>query len=204
MDLDGAAQVQLKSELKRKSFHLLVLILPISAYILREDPRTRTALIIVGTIFVGFTLVMESLRLQNPSFFTNRFAREAEREKIAAYIATYFAGYFIFLSYGLKITAISIFVSALGDAAAALFGIRFGKHPLPFTKKKSLEGAGAGFSITLLVCLIYAKFWLAFAIALIMVATDFIEEPKTSFLSDNFLNPFFFAVLFYLTPHWLR
>ncbi len=108
------------------------------------------------------------------------------------------------MSYGLKITAISIFASTLGDAAAALFGIRYGKHQLPFTKKKSLEGAAAGFSITLLVCLIYAKLWLAFAVALIMVATDFIEEPKTSFLSDNFLNPFFFAVLFYLTPHGLR
>lgn len=204
MDLEGAAHDQLKSELKRKSFHLLVLILPLSAYILPDDPRTRTALIIGGTIFAGFLLVIEALRLHNPSFFANRFAREAERKKIAAYIATYFAGYFLFLSYGLKIAAISIFVSALGDAAAALFGMRFGTHMLPFTKKKSLEGAGAGFSVTLLACLIYAKFWLALPVALIMVLTDFIEEPNTSFISDNFLNPFFFAILFYLAPQWLR
>ncbi|MFQ6126268.1 MAG: diacylglycerol/polyprenol kinase family protein [Candidatus Heimdallarchaeota archaeon] len=204
MNTEEVVQDQFKSELRRKSFHLLVLILPLSVNILHEEPRTRTALIIGGAFLTGFLLVIEALRLQKPSFFANRFAREVEREKIAAYIATYFAGYFIFLSYGLKIAAISIFVSALGDAAAALIGIRYGSHLLPFTKKKSLEGAAAGFSVTLLVCLLYAKFWLALTVALIMVATDFIEEPNTFFISDNFLNPYFFAILFYLAPHWLR
>jgi len=147
---------------------------------------------------------MEGYRLRNPSFFANRFTRASERYQIAAYIPEYFAAYFILLCFNFKILVISIVVSALGDAAAALFGVRLGKHPIPFTKKKSLEGAGAGFGVTFLVGLIYVKFWLALALAGIMVATDFIEDPKTTFLSDNFLNPVFFAVLIHLAPYFLR
>ena len=55
------------------------------------------------------------------------------------------------MSFGFNIAVISMLVSALGDAAAALVGMRFGTHHMPFTEKKSLEGLFAGFSVTFIV-----------------------------------------------------
>lgn len=204
MSYEESPKYQYRKELRRKAFHLLVLVLPLVQAILPSDPQTKTLLVIGGAIFAGFLLGMEMIRLRNPFFFANYFARSSERDKIAAYIPTYFVVYFIFLSFGFKIAVISMLVSALGDAAAALVGMRFGTHPMPFTEKKSLEGLFAGFSVTFFVGGIYAKLWLALGLVLIFVATDFIEDPKTTFLSDNFLNPFFFAIVLHHFSQFLR
>jgi len=201
---DESSKNQLRKELKRKAFHLLVLVLPIVYAILPNDSQTNALLVIGGAVFAVFLLVMEAIRLRNPSFFANHFARMSESDKIAAYIPTFFVAYIIFLSFGFKIVVISMCVSALGDAAAALVGMRFGSHPMPFTEKKSLEGLFAGFSVTFIIGGIFAKIWLALGLALILVATDFIEDPKTTFLSDNFLNPFFFAIILHYFSHFLR
>ncbi len=204
MNYKDRSQQQFMLELRRKAFHLLVLLLPVAQAILPDDPQTRSILITGGAIIAIGLLVMESYRIRNPDFFANRFSRSSERSQIAAYIPTYFVVYIIYLFFGLSIASMSIFVSALGDAAAALFGMRFGTHRLPFTTKKSWEGTCAGFCTTLLAALIYAKFWLALGLAFILVATDFIEDVKTTFLSDNFLNPFFFAVLIFHASTLLR
>lgn len=204
VDSETRSQQSFALELRRKTFHLLVLGLPVIQIFLPDDSQTRILLIAGGAIFVTGLLGMEAYRLRKPTFFVNRFTRASERDQIAAYIPTSFVVFFIYLTFGLNIATISIIVSALGDAAAALFGIRFGTHQLPFTKKKSWEGTSAGFGVTILVALIYTKIWLALTLALIMVGTDFIEDMKTTFLSDNFLNPFFFAVFLHHFPSLIR
>jgi len=79
---------------------------------------------------------------------------------------------------------IIFFAIFIGDALATIIGIRFGKHKLPYNKKKSLAGALAYFlSVSLLPYLLYGP------LAILLAALATVVETLPIKLDDNFSVP---------------
>ena len=100
----------------------------------------------------------------------------------------------IFFAFGIAVSLLvfaapicyaAIAVLTLGDGGAHLFGMKFGKHPLPTNKGKSVEGTIAGF-----VCaFLGALFFLNPLMALIAAAVGMLIEGLPNPLNDNLLLP---------------
>jgi dolichol kinase len=100
----------------------------------------------------------------------------------------------IFFAFGIAVSLLvfaapicyaAIAVLTLGDGGAHLFGMKFGKHPLPTNKGKSVEGTIAG-----LVCaFLGALFFVNPLMALIAAAVGMLIEGLPNPLNDNLLLP---------------
>ncbi|MFQ5979541.1 MAG: diacylglycerol/polyprenol kinase family protein [Candidatus Heimdallarchaeota archaeon] len=185
-------------ESARKSFHLLVLGIPIAYHIFHI---TLEIIILAFLIILVLFIPIESIRLNFPGFFLNRVVRKSEEGKIAGYVPTTIAWFGLALGaqiqlYPFEYAEAAIIATVVGDAAAALAGKSFGTHRLVFTQKKTVEGWLAGFVVTWFVsgaflALVEKEFALilGLGVAIIFLLTDLRENPPTDLLSDNILNP---------------
>lgn len=186
-------------ELKRKLFHLFVMLLPV----LHILGVSREIMVTLFTLLVILIFPLEYYRLKHPERFLKRYIRKSEIEQMAGYVPFIIGGYLVYLLFDWRITTYALFVSAFGDASAAIIGTCYGKHRLPFTKHKSVEGTIAALSISLLVILILDLIDrsvinpLAMLAPIIIIGTDFVEDSPSTFLSDNFLNPVLCGVFFW-------
>ena len=172
-------------EIKRKRFHLLTL-LYIAAYWMLPLPVVLGGL---GTLIM-IVLIGELVRLRVPSFNEWILAalggvhRAEETQKISGLLWTLSGSLLTMAIYPDRVAVLaSLLYLAFGDAGAALFGKRFGKHKLFWGK--SLEGSLACFLICLCVGLFLFSFPLALAGALVATLIELIPWP----LNDNFWMP---------------
>ena len=86
--------------------------------------------------------------------------------------------------------AAAIVALAAGDSAATIFGIR-GRHPLPYNRRKTVEGSVAFFVFSLPACLFVG--WMGVALAAIAAAVESLATP----VDDNLLIPIT-AILFFI------
>lgn len=182
----------------RKSFHFLVLLIPVAHHILQI---TLEGILLAFLIILVLFIPIESIRLRFPGFFLNQVVRKSEEGKIAGYVPTTIGWFGLALGaqfqlYPFEYAEAAIIATVVGDAAAALAGKRFGTHRLVFTQKKTVEGWLAGFWVTWVVsgaflALVEKEFALVLGlgIAIIFLLTDLRENPPTDLLSDNILNP---------------
>ena len=149
------------AELKRKSFHLLGLLIPIIYYVgmkytLWLDQRRASLILGALTLLVA---VVEGLRLTVPDFhrlYTAHFSammRATEKDELRVALTGtgfFFAGNFlaVFLFDPTIATCASLYL-VLGDMTAAIWGISFGRVRL--ASGKSLEGALAMWVCCLLI-----------------------------------------------------
>lgn len=181
-------------ELRRKSVHLIGLIVPIF-YIFIERHQ---AIIAVG-VLVFIALLIELLKTLWSSFrvvFYEAFTpllRSHERNG-AVTGATYFLiGIFLPILLFPKILAIvCIFFMILGDMAAALIGKKWGRTKL--FSRKSLEGSLACFLVCILIALV--KFNPVVAAIGALVAT--MVEVLPTKLDDNLTMPLLSGLAMYL------
>ncbi len=185
--------LKVQQEIKRKSLHLLTLLVPLLYNIL----PCNTSVIISASLVI-IDLILETIRLLYPS--TNRLIlkvfegtyREKEKENVSTLIWT-LSGIFltIFLfSENKNVVTLSLLYLALGDTIAALVGVMFGKIKLG-SRGKSLEGSTAFFVIAFLCGLFFVKVEYAFISAFFAAAIEFLPLP----LDDNFVLPVFTAGL---------
>ncbi len=79
----------------------------------------------------------------------------------------------------------AILALSCGDAAAALIGRRFGRHPYALGRaRKSLEGSAAFFVVAVLVCAVFPRAESIAAVAAFALATTLAE----AFAGDGFDN----------------
>lgn len=104
---------------------------------------------------------------------------------------------------GREITVIAIITLAVGDSISALIGKRYGKHKIPWSKKKSYEGTLAFFVSVFIAITIFIRFFPDFAILhplILPICAAFfgalIETEPT--LTDNFSIPLFTGAIIYL------
>jgi dolichol kinase len=90
-------------------------------------------------------------------------------------------------------------ICVCGDTTAAIIGTKYGKRKIPIAgSKKSVEGAVAGFLVSLIVGSLFAGPFIGMLGASIFLAIDLVT-PRPIPITDNVLNPLVISVVFWLT-----
>ncbi len=192
---------RLKFEAKRKAFHSGVFFLPFLYWLFG-----RTLLLTLAVFGLFCIAFLEYWRLHDENFFFNRFAREEEQGKIANYVAFFSSVFICIILFEEYVVVAAVIMAGAGDAFAALGGISLGRHQLPFTQKKTIEGAIFGASTAFIVGWLLIQFYDDLTLiavilgSLVIPLTDMIlsEKPKNVFLGDNFWNPLLIAVIIWI------
>jgi dolichol kinase len=191
----------LKDELKRKGFHLLLLI-----YVAGYWYLDRITVIIGLAIAIFIVALLEILRFKVPAcnaFFCSHFKgfyRKEEADKVSALIGTLSGALLTIIIFQDKFMVLASFLYlAFGDSSAALIGRTLGKHKL--ISGKSIEGSLACFSACLIVGLCLFNWVFALIGAFIATAIEAIPWK----INDNFwmqiINAALLTFLAYLIPY---
>ncbi len=207
------------TEVQRKLFHsLMVLVVLINWLGVQFLGPLRGPLLSIG--FTGICLVFflgfDIARIRVYGYFpfrhiTDRVMRPKERTRLGAsvyfavgtmfaFLSLYFISNLLLMWFNLHLNwmlsgwlaAGAVLVAAIGDGAAAIIGMRFGRHRIK--GNRTVEGTIGGFIFGFLgfiplcyfigVPLIYG-----FIGAIVLVIVDFIASP----INDNLLNPIVIA-----------
>lgn len=172
-------------EIKRKAFHLLMLIYICAYWVL---PRT----LVISALALFFVLVTaaELIRLRHDGF--NRWLlavlggvhRPDEEKKVSAIPWTLAGSLLTMLLFpDRRIVLVSFLYLALGDTAAALVGRNYGK--IRFSNGKSLEGSMA----CMAVCFLAGLVFFSWPVALLGAFCATVLETFPGKLNDNFWMP---------------
>lgn len=176
-------------ELKRKVVHLLSLIFLIIYIAVAFLFNKKIALLSLTFILIIF-LILDYYRIVKkkkiPLF--NIFWRKEEENRLGGnvYFLIGIILSFAFFDYSIALTA--LLMATFGDMAAALIGIRFGKHYLKKHKNKAWEGIIAQFLVDLIICLFIINS-LIISLGMALVAT--FVETKFRHIDDNLSIPIF-------------
>jgi dolichol kinase len=184
-----------KLELRRQAIHfglgafLLIFLLLLG--------RMKLIYMLSSILFVGFLLisfVMRGYKIPLASWFVERFERrEAPLPGYGS--AWYVVGFLLcaLLIGDVSELAATILVLAIGDAASNIVGSR-GKSPLPYNRKKTLEGT-LSFALFSLPAFYFIG-WSAVPLALIAA----VVESLPIGVDDNLSIPIACSLFFLLLP----
>jgi dolichol kinase len=179
-----------EDEIKRKSFHFLILLYIIGYAVL---PRA-VALYLMGFL-VFLAVAIEFCRLKSQTFNNwilstlGGVHRENEVNKVSGFPWTISGSFLTMLLFQNKtIVIVSLLYLLFGDTAAALFGKKYGKHKVLWGK--SLEGFFACFITCFIIGLFFFSFKIALFSALFVAVIELIPWP----LNDNFWLPLLTAL----------
>jgi dolichol kinase len=181
-------------ELRRKLFHLFFGLFLI--FILFYSGRMYLIIFLCVFLFLGCIMIFvmqKGWKIPVADWLEETFERKNVR--FPGYGAFwYVVGALlvsILLSNAHEIAA-AIVALAAGDSAATIFGI-LGTHPLPYNRRKTMEGSLAFFIFSLPACLFVG--WVGIALAAVAAIAESLATP----VDDNLLIPvasiIFFAVL---------
>jgi len=150
--------------------------------------------LLLGTLIVIITLLyilseigrIRGINIPVLSFITWKAANKTELYEFATSPIFFALGIAISLFvFPEPISYVAIAVLTLGDGGAHLFGMKFGKHPLPTDKGKSVEGTIAGFACAFLGATLFVDPLMALIAAAVGMLIEGIPNP----LNDNLLLP---------------
>jgi len=147
--------MKLRSEIVRKSVHTFGCV---AAYVAYQLPTWAVVLVSSGVI--ALYCLSEALRLRGRSiplmtFVTRHCVRQRESKSPALgpiYLA--FGFMLCFVLFDARAAAAAIVIACVVDSAAGLIGTVAGKHPLPFSPSKTIEGLSGGIIAGILVALL--------------------------------------------------
>jgi len=154
-------------------------------------------LFLLAAMLVG--LLLSNYAMSNPKGGASRLLRSLERRNAvfgqgAMWLAI---GALIAISFLNRNEAIALLASIfIGDAAATLIGIRYGRTALPYNKKKSFAGSAAYFASALIVSFPFLG-WVAVLTALVGA----MAESLPGFVDDNFDTAVALSILMLLLGH---
>lgn len=177
-------------EIKRRLFHLISPLLLILIYILTNKYfNQKTALLFLTFILVFFLMIeFVRIKLKKKIPFFHIFYRNKEKNKIASYIYILIGAIIAFSVFDFKIALAAFLMMVFGDVAAALIGIKFGKHWLKEIPNTAWEGIIAEFIINLIIGFILLPHW---TIVLVMALTATFVETVFVHADDNMIIPIF-------------
>ncbi|MFW9867716.1 MAG: hypothetical protein ACFFEN_16600 [Candidatus Thorarchaeota archaeon] len=131
------------------------------------------------------------------NFFTRFYLSEEEKRNYGTYLVFFIGHMFAaFISPPMVFFAI-LGVSSIADLMTSQIGIRFGKKPIFWNKKKTWEGTIAGFLSAFLICVFFIGFFWALIFACAFLVFDIITDKPLN-LSDNLLTPIGLSLLYLL------
>ena len=176
----------LRTELFRKSIHMLIAMVPMIAAV---DRGVAFSLLGVGVIIYTYS---EILRAKGQSLLLisgiKDFAlRERDRYSFAFGPVSLALGAMVaLLFYPSDVAKIAIYALAFGDGFASIFGKLFGKNKIPFTGGKTIEGSTACFFAVLISTFkITSNIRVSFTTALVVTIVE--AFPLGDY--DNFVIP---------------
>ncbi len=180
----------LLTEMKRKSFHLLILLV-IVAYVIIEKKYDKQIALISLVGLLGLFLLAEYFRLELgiriPIF--DQIIKQKEREHYYGVIYFLSATVICLAVFDFKIALAALLMTTFGDMAAALMGKKYGKTLI--FRKKTVVGTLSELGVDLIVGFFILKN-IYIIIAMAFIAT--LVESFVSELDDNLLVPIFAAL----------
>ncbi|MFP4509832.1 MAG: diacylglycerol/polyprenol kinase family protein [Spirochaetaceae bacterium] len=146
--LFGSVPADIRTELVRKSIHMIIAFVPLLARTVGTVPTM--SLLALGTVFYA-TAEIER-HSGRPVFVIGRLTTMAQRSRdighfVMGPVTLGLGAMAALLLYPYPAAAIAIYALAFGDGLASLVGKTVGRHPLPFTGgAKSIEGSLACFA----------------------------------------------------------
>ncbi len=165
--------LELRTELFRKSIHMLIALVPMIAAI---DKGIALALLGGGAIIYTYSEMLRArgLSLIFISGIKNFALREKDKNSFAGGPVTLALGAMIaLLFYPSDVAKIAIYALAFGDGFASLIGKTFGVTKIPFTGGKSFEGSFACFFAILISSFkITSNIGVSFTTALVVTVVE--------------------------------
>ena len=180
-------------EINRQLFHVILGLALL--FVLFNFGRSKTIYFLSAILFVGLlliNLVVRKIRVPIATWFVETFERK--HAPLPGYgSAWYVVGLLLscLLIHDVYYLAAAVVVFAFGDAASTIFGYR-AKIPLPYNKKKTIEGTFAFILFSLSSFLFVG--WYAIPLALFAA---FIESLPLG-IDDNLSIPLACSIFFYL------
>lgn len=220
---------QLGRELRLKFPYLLIFIFPILFYLFKVDQIW----ILLGCIFLlPFLFFLEFFwgeKSPNDSneessilFIENKSSSSLPMQILTVILALIFC----LTVFPYQVIEIALFAVFAGDFSSSIGEIAFGRHQLPLTRLRTVEGTISGFLVTSAVAGLLLFFhkvnetfieawsifswdkrvdisWertimLSLAIGLVVGGTSFLEGRRPFFLDDNFLNIIISSMFVYM------
>ena len=207
-NLSNTTEFNFLNELGRKAVHLSVLIIPFAFHVLQIE-----LWFIQFSLFgvLCFFIPMETYRLKiNPSTWLNFITRESEKDYPANYILTTLIWLLVLFGvdnfYSMIIAELALVATVLGDSAAALIGKGLGKHRLPNTQKKTIEGYIGGLMSTYIFGFIFlfmigikgSDLFIVPLLPTIAIAIFDFFEDLPFWAADNLFHPLIALILCYI------
>ena len=196
------------NEMGRKAVHLTVLIIPFAFHVLKIE-LWFIQLSLFGVLC--FFIPMEYYRLKiNPSTWLNFITRESEKNYPANYLPSTLIWLIVLLGvghfYSMIIAELALVATVLGDSAAALIGKGLGKHRLPNTINKTIEGYIGGIGFTYIIGLVFlfiigvqgANLLIAPLLPAISIALFDFFEDLPFWAADNLFHPLITLIISYI------
>jgi len=178
-------EISLKRELQRKVVHVTSLLIVAGYYIL-----PKAAVLLIMTLFLILFLEIEfvriDLKLKLPLF--HKLYRKKEEDTLSGNVFFLLGAIIAISVFSKEIAIAAILMTTFGDAAAALFGKRFGRTWIPKLKNRAVEGCMAEFVVDLLIGFFFLGSW---PVIIVMAGTATIVETVVERIDDNLLIPLF-------------
>mgnify|MGYP005619930717 CR=1 FL=1 len=152
------------------------------------DPFLLASLIVFVTILYTLSEIARIRGINIPvlSLITWKAANKTELYEFATSPIFFALGIALaLLVFPEPISYAAIAVLTLGDGGAHVFGMKFGKHPLPSNRGKSVEGTIAGFVCAFLGAVLFVHPLFALVAASVGMLIEGLPNP----LNDNLMLP---------------
>jgi|APSaa5957512576_1039674.scaffolds.fasta_scaffold11280_1 phytol kinase len=176
-------------EIKRKFIHILGIFYILTYYFLQKNINHKVAILTL-TSFLIIILCIEYFRIikKKKIPIIHFLWREKEKNKLGGQVYYILGIILAFTILDFQIALTVILMTIFGDMAAAIIGIKFGKHWIKGLKNKAWEGAIA----ELLVGTAIAYFILnSFLLAIPMALAATLAETTFQHVDDNLSIPLF-------------
>ena len=178
------------TEIKRKAFHLLILLVIVGYVLLERTFNQKIALVALVALLVLF-LLAEYFRLELgatiPIF--DQIIRPKERERYYGVIYFLSATIICLAVFDFRIALAALLMTTFGDMTAALMGRKYGKTTI--FGKKTLTGTLSELTVNIIVgFIVLINFYNVYIIIAMAFVAAFVETLVEE-LDDNLMIPLF-------------
>ncbi len=191
----------IKRELARKFVHIFSILILLVYFLAADYFNSRIALfilVLILIVFIEFEYVRIEVGRKIPilSNIWKYVRRGKEKDKLGGDVFFLVGAILVLAIFDVRIAMAAILMTTFGDLAAALVGLKFGRHW--FMKERAWEGTLAELVVNVLIgvgVLFWGGWnfyvWQIWVVVLVMALTATVVETLIYKMDDNLLIPVF-------------